>query len=77
MAEGGDDHERALVDNFKVVTGADAERATFFLQSAAWNLQVMLSVLYYTLSNKLVDTQIQIIWRSRGMPVMLCGLGGE
>lgn len=42
MAEGGDDFQRALVDNFIAVTGADVERATFFLQSAAWNLQVMI-----------------------------------
>ena len=40
MATGGDDYQRALVENFVAVTGADAERATFFLQSAAWNLQV-------------------------------------
>ena len=38
---GGDDYQKALVDNFMAVTGADAERASFFLQSAAWNLQVM------------------------------------
>ena len=30
------------MDNFIAVTGADVERATFFLQSAAWNLQVMI-----------------------------------
>ena len=40
MATGGDDYQSALVDNFMAVTGADAERASFFLQSAAWNLQV-------------------------------------
>ena len=49
MAEGEDDYQRGLVDNFIAVTGADAERATFFLQSAAWNLQVKLFA-YYTLS---------------------------
>jgi hypothetical protein len=40
MATGGDDFQSALIDNFMAVTGADAERASFFLQSAAWNLQV-------------------------------------
>ena len=44
MAEGSagmDDYQRALVDEFIGVTGTDEERATFFLQSAAWNLQVI------------------------------------
>lgn len=40
MAEGEDDLQKALVDNFIAITGADVERASFFLQSAAWNLQV-------------------------------------
>ncbi len=29
-----------LVRSFRVVTGVDEERATFFLQSAAWNMDV-------------------------------------
>ena len=32
--------EDAVIDNFVVVTGASKERATFFLHSAGWNLQV-------------------------------------
>ena len=41
MASGGDDYQKALVDNFMAVTGAGPERASFFLGSAAWNLQVL------------------------------------
>ena len=33
------DHEE-MVKNFKMITGVDQERAVFFLQSAAWNLDV-------------------------------------
>ena len=39
MAEGTDDYQKGLIENFIAVTGADVERASFFLQSAAWNLQ--------------------------------------
>ena len=42
MAEstGEDDYQMALIDQFIAVTGVSRERASFFLQSAAWNLQV-------------------------------------
>lgn len=32
--------QEALIANFISITGADKERAVFFLQSAAWNLEV-------------------------------------
>ena len=32
--------QRELIEKFKAVTGVDDERATFFLQSAAWNMDV-------------------------------------
>lgn len=40
MADGGKDQEEASIDNFRGITGVDRERAVFFLQSAAWNLDV-------------------------------------
>lgn len=38
MAENSSQKE--LINSFKAVTGVDDERATFFLQSAAWNMDV-------------------------------------
>lgn len=32
--------QESLVDSFIGITGVDRERAIFFLQSAAWNLDV-------------------------------------
>ena len=32
--------QEEIIDKFIVVTGAERERAVFFLQSAAWNLEV-------------------------------------
>ena len=36
------ENQEALISQFRGVTGVDEERAIFFLQSAAWNVDVRL-----------------------------------
>ena len=63
MASGGDDYQKALVDNFMAVTGAGPERASFFLGSAAWNLQVMFQARAKDVNNYFCGTSLlAIIW---------------
>ncbi len=40
MADDFDVQQESLITNFISVTGVDRERAIFFLQSSAWNLEV-------------------------------------
>ena len=43
--------QESLIDSFIAITGVDKERAAFFLQSAAWNLDVRDSSVHSSLKN--------------------------
>ena len=40
MAESSNAHHEALIDNFSVITGANKERARFYLEAAGWDFPV-------------------------------------
>lgn len=56
-----DDSHAEVLEEFRAVTGANADRAKFYLESANWNIQVRL----LRSSNKRMDAERSNSWIRR------------